>query len=600
MKRLLPYIRRYQWFFLIGLVFVVLKNFFQSASPQFIKIAIDSLQPASLSIPFDLGPLLRTLEAWSGIGLLGISIGLFLFMEIANGIFLYAMRRTLIVSSRRIEYDLRGDLFSHLQRLDVNFFNYAQTGDLMSRMTNDLSNVRDVLGPGIMYTANMVVSFAYVLPLMIQISPKLTLLSFVPLIVLSIAINQLSKLIHTRSKRVQEKLADISSRAQENFSGIRVIKAFVREAFEIDRFRGLNREYIELNMAMVRVRGLMMSSVILTIGLSVTVLLWYGGALVMDGTMTLGEFTAFNFYLAMLIWPMIALGWVLNIFQRGSAAMKRLNEIFETKPGISDSPFARPMPSVRGRITIKNLTFAYKDTTVLSNIDLVVEPGMTVAIVGHTGSGKSTLVNLIPRLYDVPPGMIFIDDREIHDIPLSDLRMAIGMVPQDNFLFSDSILQNVLFGDARAESKEVLWAIDTAQMTENISEFPEKIDTIIGERGITLSGGQKQRLAIARAILRKPAILILDDALSSVDTHTEEEILNQLRGLMHNRTTIMVSHRIQTIKNSDLILVMKDGRIEERGTHQTLLAQDGLYSDMHNRQLLEEEVAAFDNATPLS
>jgi ATP-binding cassette subfamily B multidrug efflux pump len=590
-QRLRPYLLRYRTYFLFGFVLVILKNLFQSMGPQFIIGAMDSINPSSgiasyATYHYVVEPICAT---W-GFQILLVYIAAYLVMEMVHGLVLYAMRQTLIVASRKIEYDLRNDFFSHLQKMQIQFFQYAQTGDLMSRITNDLANVREVLGPGIMYTANMLVSLFYVLPMMIHISPKLTGLAFVPLVVLSFAINQLSKLIHTRSQKVQEKLSDISSRAQENYSGIRVVKSYVQEDYEISRFRILSADYIKLNMDMVLVRGIMMSSVILTIGLSVATLLWMGGRLVIAGEMSLGEFTAFNFYLAMLIWPMIALGWVLNIFQRGSASMKRMNEIFETRPQIVDAPDVKPIEVLKGQIEFRHLNFQYNGVPVLKEIDLMIRPGMVVGIVGHTGSGKSTLVNMIPRLFDIPPNTVFIDGMEIHKIPLETLRMHIGMVPQDTFLFSDTIVQNILFGVDETSMDKVTWAAETAQLKSNVEDFPEKYGTIIGERGITLSGGQKQRLAIARAVIREPKILILDDALSSVDTHTEDEILSRLKILMKGRTCLIVSHRIQTVKYADLIITLKNGEIIERGTHDELVARAGVYASMYQRQLLEEEM----------
>ncbi|MBX7150894.1 ABC transporter ATP-binding protein/permease [bacterium] len=590
-RSLAPYLKRYKKLLLVGFALVVFKNFFQSMGPQIVREAIDHLKDAAVSDSW-YSALVRWVHDGWGIELVFVFIGLYVSIEIFHGIFLYAMRQTLIVASRKIEYDLRNDFFAHLQKLHLQFFQYTRTGDLMSRMINDLSAVRDVLGPGIMYTANTIIAFVYVVPMMIHISPKLTLLAFVPLLVLSFAINQLSKLIHHRSQKVQEKLSDISSCAQENFSGIRVIKSFVREDHEIEKFRLLNSDYIRLNMDAVRVRGIMMSSVVLTIGLSVAILLWQGGRLVMMGDITLGQFTAFNFYLAVLIWPMIALGWVINIFQRGSASMKRMNEIFETAPRIVDAPSAKPIQTIEGKIEIRNLTFHYNGSEpVLKNINVNIHAGMTLGIVGHTGSGKSTLVNLIPRLYEIPKNTIFIDDVEIHDIPIDILRRHIGMVPQDTFLFSDTILNNILFGVEHTDTNKAVWAADVAQLKSNVEDFPEKYDTVIGERGITLSGGQKQRLAIARAVIREPKILILDDALSSVDTHTEDEILTRLKVLMENRTTLLVSHRIQTVKQADWIILLSEGAIIEQGTHEQLVALDGIYADMYQRQLLEEEIA---------
>ncbi len=594
-RRLKPYFAKYRYYLILGFLFVILKNLFQSMSPQFTKGAIDLLTGLGETAASPFSSSAEWLLQTFGVQLVIAYIVLFLGMELMHAVFLYFMRQTLIVASRKIEYDLRGDFFSHLQKLPVKFFQYTQTGDLMSRMINDLGNVRDVLGPGIMYTANTIVSFVYVLPMMIHISPELTLVAFIPLIVLSFAINQLSRLIHIRSQRVQEKLSDISSAAQENFSGIRVIKSYVREAFEVAKFKDLSRDYVRLNMSMVLVRGVMMSSVILTIGLSVAGLLWYGGRQVATGLISLGDFVAFNQYLAMLIWPIIALGWVLSIFQRGSASMKRMNQIFETEPEIKDGPEVRDVQSLKGKIEFRSLDFSYRDDRkVLRGINLIIEPGMTVGIVGQTGSGKSTLVNLIPRLFNLPKGGLFLDDLEIHEIPLKTLRAQIGMVPQDHFLFSDSIYENIVFGNEQADMESVDWAAEVSQLKSNIDEFPEKYDTIIGERGITLSGGQKQRLALARAVIRMPKILILDDSLSSVDTRTEDEILKRLRVLMQGRTCLIVSHRIQTVKHADLIITLADGEIIERGTHEELLSLKGHYADMYQRQLLEEEMETLE------
>jgi ATP-binding cassette subfamily B protein len=511
-------------------------------------------------------------------------------LECFHGLFLFGMRRTMIVASRKIEYDFRNDFFGHLQNLHIHFFQYARTGDMMSRASNDLANVREVLGPGIMYTANMVVSFAFVVPMMIAIDGWLTLIVFLPLLILSLGVNRLATVMHKRAQTVQEKLSDISARAQETFSGIRIIKAFALEMIHHRKFDDLNQEYIQSNLSMVRIRGLMMSSVILTIGMSIAALLWYGGSLVMAKSISLGDFTAFSFYLAMLIWPMFALGWVINIFQRGSASVKRMNEILQTPPAITDAKQNPAIQRIQGKIHFNGLTFAYQHQPVLHHIDLLVEPGMSIGVVGLTGSGKSTLVNLIPRLYVLPENQLFIDDHEIHEIPLHTLRSSIGIVPQDPFLFSDSIRQNILFGNPDATNADIEWAAELAQIHVSIMEFPDQYETVIGERGITLSGGQKQRLAIARAVIRKPPVLILDDALSSVDTQTEDSILSGLMRLMKDRTTLMVSHRIRTIQHADRIIYLADGRITERGTHEELVALNGSYAAMYKHQLLEEEI----------
>lgn len=587
LEHLVPYLKRHRWLLIAGFVFVFLKNLFQSMSPLVVREAIDSLSETPVGVFY-----LYVVEPVFGSSAIPGFVFCFLFFELLHAMFLYGMRRTLIVTSRRVEYDFRNDFFAHLQRLHAGFFQTTRTGDLMSRMNSDLGAVRDVLGPGIMYTANTIVSFIYVVPMMLTISPGLTGLAFLPLLLLSFLIQRLSGQIHVRSERVQEKLADISSRAQENFSGIRVVKSFVRETFEIERFRAMNRDYVRLNMGLVRVRGVMMASVVLTIGLSVAVLLGLGGQLVMSDDMTLGQFTAFSFYLAILIWPIIALGWVINIFQRGSASMKRIVEILQTEPVITDAS-AHPLhPAIRGQIEFRNLTFRYGNRPpVLHGISLRIDAGMTLAIVGATGSGKTTLVSLIPRIYDASPGMVQLDGQNIEYYPLNALRESIGMVPQDTFLFSDTILNNLLFGIDEADAKTGLWASDMAQLTEAVQSFPDGYATMIGERGITLSGGQKQRLAIARAVAKDPRILILDDALSSVDTRTEEAILVRMKELMRERTSIIVSHRLQTIQHADHIVLLADGRIAEQGTHAQLLARRGAYLRLYDRQQIEQELA---------
>jgi ATP-binding cassette subfamily B protein len=587
LEHLLPYLKRHRWLLTIGFVFVILKNLFQSMSPLVVREAIDSLSETPVGFFY-----VYVVEPMFGSSAIPGFVFCFLFFELLHAMFLYGMRRTLIVTSRRVEYDFRNDFFAHVQRLHAGFFQTTRTGDLMSRMNSDLGAVRDVLGPGIMYTANTIVSFIYVVQMMLSISPLLTGLAFLPLLLLSFLIQRLSGQIHVRSERVQEKLADISSRAQENFSGIRVVMSFVREAFEIERFRAMNRDYVRLNMGLVRVRGVMMASVILTMGLSVAVLLGLGGKLVMSDDISLGQFTAFSFYLAILIWPIIALGWVINIFQRGSASMKRIVEILQTEPLITDAS-AHPLhPAIRGQIEFRNLTFSYGDRPpVLHGISLRIDAGMTLAIVGATGSGKTTLVSLIPRIYDASPGMVQLDGQNIECYPLNVLRGSIGMVPQDTFLFSDTILNNLLFGIDGADAKTGLWASDIAQLTEAVQSFPDGYGTMIGERGITLSGGQKQRLAIARAVAKEPRILILDDALSSVDTRTEEAILVRMKELMRERTSIVVSHRLQTIQHADHIVLLDDGRIAEQGTHTELLARRGAYLRLYDRQQIEQELA---------
>ncbi len=592
-RRLKPYLSKYKGLLIGGFVLVILKSLFQSAGPQIIKETIDSIAPGTdMSGFLFYQKWVSVMQAQFALTLVAAFILCYLITETLSAIFLYLMRQTLIVMSRKIEYDLRSDTFSHIQKMELSFFQYTKTGDIMSRMTNDLANVREVLGPGIMYTANTIVSFFFILPMMVTISPKLTLFAFLPLIVLSFAIQQLSGMMMSRSQRVQEKLSDISSAVQENFSGIRVVKSFVLENLEILKFKKLSEDYVTLNLDAVKVRGIMMSSVILTIGMSVATLLWLGGREVMSGDMTIGQFTAFNFFLIMLIWPIVAVGWVINIFQRGSVSMKRLNEILDRAPAITDKN-AEKIDTVRGSIEFRHLNFGFNGEPILKDISFVIKQGTTVGIVGATGSGKSLLVNLIARLYEAPEDTIFIDSKTIRHIPLDTLRQNIGMVMQDNFLFSDTIRNNILFGRFDADEEKMRWSGDIAQLHGNILDFPEKYETIIGERGITLSGGQKQRLAIARAVIREPKILILDDALSSVDTQTEESILTGLKTLMKDRTTILVSHRVHTVKSADMIFVLEDGALIERGAHDELLALGGYYAQLYQRQTIEEEVEAF-------
>lgn len=589
MQRLIFYLSRYRGYFLAGCVLVILKNLFQSLSPQMVKIAVDALQglsPAGWLYHYWVDPLMSLFS----ISMVSAGIVGFLIFELLHGVFLFGMRQTIIVASRKIEYDFRQDFFQHLQKLHLQFYHYTRTGDLVSRASNDLANVREVFGPGIMYTANLLVSFSLVIPMMISIDPLLTAVVFLPLLLLSYAVHRLAMPMHHRAQEVQEKLSDISAFAQESFSGIRIIKAFVLEPIREATIQRLSREYIHVNLAMVRIRGMMMAGVLLTVGLSFAVLLGYGGWRVMLKVISLGDFTAFTFYLSMLIWPMFALGWVINIFQRGKASARRMEEVFNTTPAVRDNEKSLLSFPIRGKIEFRNLCFAYRDQPVLNNIDLLIEAGKIIGFAGETGAGKSTLVQLIPRLYKVPEGALFLDDVEIHHLPLATLRESIGMVPQDPFLFSDTIRNNLLFGKPDASEEELHQAASIAQLHQTIMEFSHQYDTLIGERGVVLSGGQKQRLALARVILRKPRILILDDAFSAVDTQTEEAILASLRPVMKERTTIIVSHRIRTLQYADHIVWLSGGQITESGTHDQLIARNGAYARVFRLQQLEEEI----------
>jgi ATP-binding cassette subfamily B protein len=520
--------------------------------------------------------------------------GMILGIALVEGFFRFWMRRILIGVSRDIEYDLRNDFFAHLQRMSLTFFHRNPTGDIMSRATNDLSAVRSVLGPGVMYSMSTIVTVIIATFILLRLNWTLTLLAYVPLALVSLTVKKFGQQIHDRFERVQEQFSEISTKAQENLAGIRVVKAFAREASEIEQFRVHNAGYIERNVALIRLWGVFYPLMTALIGLSSVALLWLGGYQVIRGTLSLGEFVAFLGYLAMLSWPTIAIGWVINIFQRGAASMDRILRIMQTPPDIADEPGAAEPREIKGRIEIRNLSFSYPGaaTEVLHDISLTLEAGKTLAIVGRTGSGKSTLINLIPRLQEPPPGAVIVDGLDVRRWPLQTLRRAIGYVPQETFLFSDTIRENIVFGhDRTPPDPQVRWAARVSQVEEDIEGFPAKYETFVGERGITLSGGQKQRVAISRAVSVQPKILILDDALSNVDTYTEERILAELTQIMHARTTILVSHRVSTVKTADQIVVLEEGRIVERGNHDSLLALGGVYSDLHQKQMLEEELA---------
>jgi ATP-binding cassette subfamily B protein len=513
---------------------------------------------------------------------------------------------------------LRNDLFNHLERLSYSYYQRNRTGDIMARATNDLNAVRMLLGPAIMYSANTLVFTAGALGFMLAISPKLTLYAFLPLPIASVVIQYFGRRIHERFERIQAMFSDISARAQENFSGARVIRAYVQEQAEIAAFEGANREYIRRSLGLVRLMGMLWPTLELMLGGAVVIVLWLGGRQVLMGKMNVGDFVAFNTYMVQLTWPVIALGWVINIFQRGTASMTRIDEILSQQPEIADeveralnngatggSPVQpgedarRSTGEILGEVEFRHLNFAYNGVSVLKDVNLRIPAGSSLAIVGPTGSGKTTLVNLIPRIYDADPGAVLIDGRPVRQFPLDSLRRHIGFVPQETFLFSDTIRENIAYGIAHEVSQEdgepalddIQAAAAAANIAHDIESFPEGYNTTVGERGITLSGGQKQRTAIARALLRSPRILILDDALSSVDTHTEDKILNHLREIMQGRTTIFISHRVSTVRNADAIAVLHQGRIVEQGTHDQLIARNGYYTDLYNKQLLEEELA---------
>ena len=580
LRPLVPYFRKYRRSYLLGTICIFLTNGIWILFPQVIRRAVDDL---------NLGVTRHKLVTYALL-LLAVAAG--------KGIFQFLTRWVVIGVSREIEFDLRNDLFRHLESLSYSYYQRTRTGDIMARATNDLNAVRMLLGPAIMYSANTIVFTAGALAFMLSISPKLTLYAFLPLPIVSITIQYFGRKIHERFERIQAMFSDISARAQENFSGVRVVRAYVQEEAEIAAFETANQEYIKRSLKLVRLMGMLWPTLETMLGLAIVLVLWLGGREVISHRMTVGEFVAFNTYMVQLTWPIIALGWVINIFQRGTASMRRINEILTEKPEIEDSEKVKNSTSetlvatqLRGEIEFRNLNFSYNSTPVLRDINLRIPAGSSLAIVGPTGSGKTTLVSLIPRIYEAETGSVLIDGIPVREYPLATLRRNLGFVPQETFLFSETVRENIAFGKEDASDEDVRSAARAASIAEDIEGFPEQYKTIVGERGITLSGGQKQRTAIARAIIRNPRILILDDALSSVDTHTEDKILNHLREIMQGRTTIFISHRVSTVRNADRIAVLHNGRIVELGTHDELVAKDGYYTDLYNKQLLEEELA---------
>ncbi len=571
-----PYLRRYRLGLALGMASLVLKDLLAVALPLVIKQGVDSLKAGfHLRLVFELA---------------GLLVGL----ALVKGFFQYWMRVIIIGISRDIEFDLRNDLFKHLVGLSQDFYARYRTGDIMARSTNDLNAVRMMLGPGIMYWTETSITLLLSMAVMLRTDARLTMMALLPAPLVSLAVIFFGRRIHKRFEHIQGMFSDISSRVQENLAGVRVVRAYAQEKAEVAQFERLNIEYVRENVGLARLQGVFMPLLQAFIGFTFLLVMWSGGRQLLEHHITLGSFVMFNTYMGMLIWPMIAFGWVVNLMQRGTASLNRINQILHEKPAI-----ARPLGRVQiaagqaADIGFEKVTVTFAGRNALSDLSLKIRAGETVAIVGHTGSGKTTLVNLIPRLFDPTAGSVRVGCIGVSAYDPEELRREIGLVPQETFLFSASLAENIAWGVPEATREQVAWAADVAGLSTDIESFPNGLDTVVGERGLTLSGGQKQRAAIARAILRNPRILILDDALASVDTVTEERILNQLAGLMRGRTTILISHRVSTVKNADRIVVLSQGRVVEMGTHSELQQRGGYYAELHQKQLLEEELEAI-------
>jgi ATP-binding cassette, subfamily B, multidrug efflux pump len=570
-----PYFQRYRWPLLRGILYILLSAAFGVVSPMLIRDAVDGLRSS-----IDGATLARYAAMIAGVSAI-------------SGVFLYLTRQSIIVISRHIEYDLRNDFLHHVVALPQRFFQGTTTGDLMAQATNDISAVRMFVGPAVMYTADTVFTVCIVVVLLVGIHPMLTLWALLPLPLVSFLVNRLGGVIHTRFEDIQSFYGSMTARAQESIAGVRVVRAYRREEFESTVFADMSEEYRRRNMLLYRVQSLFMPVLVVLVGFSIIVVVWLGGIEVIRGRLTLGELMQFLIYLGMLTWPVAAMGWVMNLVQRAAASMKRLLSILQEESEIADGPDTDTgITALRGDIEFRDVHFRYgaAGPDVLNGLNLRVPAGRSLAIIGPTGCGKSSLVQLLPRLRDVTGGTLLIDGHDIRHIPLAALRAHIAVVTQETFLFSDTLAHNITYGVDGEQIADMSWAAEVAQLDKDVRDFPKGYDTVLGERGITLSGGQKQRVSIARAVLRRPAILILDDALSAVDTHTEEDILQRLRAVMAERTSIIVSHRVSTVKHADLIVVLDGGTIRESGSHEELLAHGGMYADLYRRQLLAEEL----------
>jgi ATP-binding cassette subfamily B protein len=591
LKTLLPFFRPYRRGLVAGLLLVVLANAFGKAAPYILKVAIDGLDDPATTMT-TLAMLAALIVGTTALG----------------GVCRYGMRELLNGISRRMECDLREKYFRRLLSLDARFFGQTRTGDLMARSTQDMLAARMAAGPAVMYSVNTAVGFAVGLAIMTWISPRLTLYALIPMVLVPPVVLGFGRIIHRRFERIQEQFSTVTTTVQENLTGVRIVRAYGQERAQAVQFDAENREYLHRNMLLVQAAGLFHPLLSVLTGAAMVIVLWLGGLEVMAGRLTVGDFVAFQVYLALLIWPMIALGWVVNLFQRGAASMGRINRILEREPDVAAPEHPAPPHRLSGQVVFEDVWFRYPDTKrwVLREVSFTALPGQTVAVVGGTGSGKSTLVSLIPRLYDTTRGRVQVGGADVRDYDPADLRRAVGVVPQDPFLFSDTIAENIGLGLAEAASRrdtpwgrdgaeppeEVYEAARVAQLDESINDFPDGYGTYLGERGINLSGGQKQRATLARAVARDPVVLILDDALSAVDTHTEARILRDLRDVLARRTSFVISHRVSAVMHADLILVLEDGLIVERGTHDELIDADGVYATLLRRQMLEQAIEA--------
>lgn len=575
-KQFARYFRPYKVQVFVGVFFILASTVFSLLTPYFVGQAVDVLGDA------------KNLT-WSQVLFFPFVI---LLANAVSGILLFWQRRLIINMSRDIEFDMRRELYAHLVDQPLEFFQNNRVGDLMARATNDLSAVRQIMGPMILYTCQAVFVVFLSLPLLLSVSPFLTALLLIPMPLVSLTVKYFGQQIHVRFEKIQDFFSQISARAQENLTGVRVVRAYAQEAAEIAKFQELNLEYANRNLALVKFGAAMRPLLQFFVGIGFVIILGVGVPMAVRGEISAGDFTAFNLYLQRMIFPLIALGYVVNLWQRGTASFKRINELYAVKPTIFDQPGTAEQPKIEGAIEFRNLNFAYGDVPILRSINLKIKAGKTVAFVGRTGSGKSTLMSLLPRLLEATEDSVLIDGVPVRDYPLKQLRRAIGFVPQETFLFSDTLAENIAFGVENIDQKEVERAAEIAGLAADVADFPEGYQQIVGERGITLSGGQKQRTAIARAVIKNPRILILDDSLSAVDTLTEEKVLRNLREVREGRTSLIVSHRVSTVRDADLICVLENGAIVERGTHDELLKIGGEYADLYQRQLLEEELAA--------